>query len=44
MILRKVLRRFKQNRNMVDRVTLSPFILIYLMTGGKRKEVREGQS
>ena len=27
---------------MVDRVSLSPFILIYLMTGDKVKEVWEG--
>lgn len=26
---------------MVDRVTLSPFILLYLMTGGKGRRVRE---
>ena len=42
MILGKVLRQFKQNRKMVDRVSLSPFILIYLMTGDKVKEVWEG--
>ena len=42
MILGKVLRQFKQNRKMVDRISLSLSILIYLMTGDKVKEVWEG--